>query len=833
MRRRRAAARPRPVEEARHDRVRRVGPGPARRRDDLGGQDGGVVLAWHGAVAPRPADGDPVGGVALLGDLDRVEPPAGDRRRHAAALVERTGRAQPVRAVVDDPRGAGRPARLLVGRAGEQDVAAQAGDRVAGRVEAGGARPVGQQPDDARAPSRPCPSCRPRRGRRRSRRRGRRRTGRASSAPPAPARRRGAEQEQEGLAAGSVAAEAGVDRSHGRGPARRSPGARPASSRRPARCRAAISSPSGASGGGGLTERIRIRSRSVSTSRSVRGRPDRRVELARRGASSASSRGAGEEDAEDDPDDEPAEDERRPPWPGAGVRRSAPRAGRPRDAGPDRRRCTGRPGRGRGRAGCEPRRRRRGPAAAAPDGRSIASSPVHHAAEWPASHHDGVRHRCEPEPCVDGSHRGVVQVVAGLERVEPVRDRPADRGLLERPGDAAAAPVASDRGHVVPGDGPAAGHHDQAGVPDRSARGRVERDHERLRRNARPVDVARTELGEIAGRVGLVPAGNVRERLERHRVDRRDQVGPLRQGGQPDPGRDVDTGRRETRQVEPDHLVALVLGEAAMDEERDTLGAGVAGRDVEPSLAGVPGAIRDGGQEIGADASSPQLGQDGDRRPQAVVVGWMHVDPADRGHADRTPVQLGHEAGRPRVGGVRPVQLVDRGRIVGGHDVDDADDQRPGRRRPDRARGSPRSTERLAERRRQLPRHRVDPIRAELGRHRQHEVRGAGGRRVEGEPEAVAARSCGGTGRHLEAELEAGGVSADLGHPGQQLAAQLAEVGEPVRPASRQQEGRDPALGVAGRQVHPAPSLTAEHNRDSCCFQDCFYIRTHLQKYHR
>ena len=53
--------------------VTRVGPGTARRVDDGGGQDRGVVLARHRAVAPRPADGDPVGGEALLGDLDRVE----------------------------------------------------------------------------------------------------------------------------------------------------------------------------------------------------------------------------------------------------------------------------------------------------------------------------------------------------------------------------------------------------------------------------------------------------------------------------------------------------------------------------------------------------------------------------------------------------------------------------------------------------------------------------------------------------------------------------------------------------------------------------------------
>ena len=112
-------------------------------RDDRGGQHRGVVLARHRAVAPRPADGDPVGGEALLGDLDRVEPPPGDRRRDAAALVERPGRAQPLGPVLGEPFRAGDPARLLVGGRGEQDVAAQA--RGSGRAP--GSRPAARASD--------------------------------------------------------------------------------------------------------------------------------------------------------------------------------------------------------------------------------------------------------------------------------------------------------------------------------------------------------------------------------------------------------------------------------------------------------------------------------------------------------------------------------------------------------------------------------------------------------------------------------------------------------------------------------------------------------------
>ena len=99
-----------------------------------------LSLARHRAVAPRPRDVDPVRREALLGDLDRVEPTAGDGHRHAAGFVDRAGRAQPVRPVLGDPSRPAWPARLLVRRAREQDVAAQAGDRIAGRIEAGGAR---------------------------------------------------------------------------------------------------------------------------------------------------------------------------------------------------------------------------------------------------------------------------------------------------------------------------------------------------------------------------------------------------------------------------------------------------------------------------------------------------------------------------------------------------------------------------------------------------------------------------------------------------------------------------------------------------------------------
>ena len=128
--------------------VMRVGPGHGQPLDDGRGEDRGVVLAGHRAVAPRAADGDAVRGEALLGDLDRVEPAPGDGRRHAAAFVDGAGRAQPLRPVLGDPFRAGQAARLLVCGAREQDVASETRDRVAGGVEPGGPRLGGEQPDD-------------------------------------------------------------------------------------------------------------------------------------------------------------------------------------------------------------------------------------------------------------------------------------------------------------------------------------------------------------------------------------------------------------------------------------------------------------------------------------------------------------------------------------------------------------------------------------------------------------------------------------------------------------------------------------------------------------
>ena len=133
-------------------------------------------------------------------------------------------------------------AGLLVRRGGEQHVAPEAGDGVAGRIQAGGAGSAGEQPHDRRPRARPSASCRRRRGPRRSRRRRPRRTGRASS------RRGGGRddvevgEQQQGLAAGPVAAEPDEDAAAARASGPATSGSRPSARKTDARCSATASS---------------------------------------------------------------------------------------------------------------------------------------------------------------------------------------------------------------------------------------------------------------------------------------------------------------------------------------------------------------------------------------------------------------------------------------------------------------------------------------------------------------------------------------------------------------------------------------------------------------
>ena len=108
------------------------------------------------------------------------------------------------------------------------------------------------------------------------------------------------------------------------------------------------------------------------------------------------------------------------------------------------------------------------------------------------------------------------------------------------------APVAGDRGHVVPGDPASVGWlQQQAGVADDAVGGRLDGDHERLVRDRRPVDVALAELGQVAGRHRLVAAGDVLEGFDRDGVDALDQPRLPGKRGQPEAVGQVD--RRPAR----------------------------------------------------------------------------------------------------------------------------------------------------------------------------------------------------------------------------------------------------------------------------------------------
>ena len=170
-------------------------------------------------MTPRPADRDPVDAVALLRHADRVEPATGGSHRRPAAFAEGARRPQRLRPMLDQPGGAAKPARLLVRGAREQDVPPEPRDRsVAGSrpaARASAARRSEQHP----APTRPCPSCRPRRVPTCTPRRCRPRTGRALQRSAGAGTTSRWLEEQERLAAGAVASRVRARPSRGRAPA--------------------------------------------------------------------------------------------------------------------------------------------------------------------------------------------------------------------------------------------------------------------------------------------------------------------------------------------------------------------------------------------------------------------------------------------------------------------------------------------------------------------------------------------------------------------------------------------------------------------------------------
>ncbi len=118
-------------EEAPHDGREPGRPGCLRHQADrFGDLDGGVVGVGHRAVAGGPAGAHPRPDDSLLRDLDGVDPPAADRHRVAADLVECRGGGpaiagkEEVRALRHPVSRTVRPARLFVGDRRKDQVAA-------------------------------------------------------------------------------------------------------------------------------------------------------------------------------------------------------------------------------------------------------------------------------------------------------------------------------------------------------------------------------------------------------------------------------------------------------------------------------------------------------------------------------------------------------------------------------------------------------------------------------------------------------------------------------------------------------------------------------------
>ena len=225
--------------------------------------------------------------------------------------------------------------------------------------------------------------------------------------------------------------------------------------------------------------------------------------------------------------------------------------------------------------------------------------------------------------------------------------------------------------HVVPGDRLGARHEDKAGIADDLTGASVERDHECVARDARPVDVPRTELLERPRLERPFARRHIGERLDRHSVDARHEVRPIGQR------RDVDArwwlghGRFQPGELEPDGLVAIGLDRSAMRSGSRCRPSGwPAFPSADPSCRPPERPPRHRGRALPTPAASRRGARA--REPVALVVGRVHVDATGDRAADDASVLLGQQADTARVRSLGPADLLDRGRILGG-DVDDVD----------------------------------------------------------------------------------------------------------------------------------------------------------------
>ena len=117
-------------------------------RGGFGGQEHGVVGPGHRAVAPCPMEGEPIGGDALLGDLDGVEAALADVDRDAAGFVDRSRRAKVLRVLLHEPAAPAMPPASSSAVDAKRMSRRRPGHGIARRIAAGRAGLGGEQAHD-------------------------------------------------------------------------------------------------------------------------------------------------------------------------------------------------------------------------------------------------------------------------------------------------------------------------------------------------------------------------------------------------------------------------------------------------------------------------------------------------------------------------------------------------------------------------------------------------------------------------------------------------------------------------------------------------------------
>ena len=210
---------------------------------------------------------------------------------------------------------------------------------------------------------------------------------------------------------------------------------------------------------------------------------------------------------------------------------------------------------------------------------------------------------------------------------------------------------------------------------------------------------------------------------------------------------------------------------------------------------------------------------------RAGKVGRVHEDPSGRRRPDGTPIVLGEVAGRARVVS-RPTSASPRPRsgCPGVASFTTAHDRLEVRRLRPWPAGRTRSSERLAERHRDLAGDGVDAGGAEPRRHPEDDVGGSRATASRACPSAQRAVLGGRPGRDLGADLEGRRVAPDRLERGQDRVALLAEVGESSGCRGDDRGSTQPSADRGGER-DAAPLLAAQPERRTAGRQRRRFVR--------